>query len=387
MKDSLLTQMVSFALRMALGVILLFTGTYLIVNTISNTTSDRKPSYLKNQDTPRNSSDTAMISSLSLTQQGVELPPSGGSVGSSGEASKKASDGDKTAANLPSRPLTINHPPRPREDKETLGNSLKTRLLKTLKNEGWWEDELWIVHRWLEDPRTHYRAELVVRNSTFEEREDQYRKFLYPESIEDCLKMGQKYQNILKDIERTLSVSPSLLLALIKVESNFGQYPGQESLFNVFWSLALGDDPEVISQLKTPSDYPQAKMRERLKRRAMWARGQLRDLVFLYNRYGIDPLEAKASFAGAHGMVQFIPSSIRVFARDGDNDGKIDLNSFPDAAFSAAYYLKENGWNPKGSRQHKRKVLLTYNRSPFYADCVLDLADTLEARSARASLP
>jgi membrane-bound lytic murein transglycosylase B len=53
----------------------------------------------------------------------------------------------------------------------------------------------------------------------------------------------------------------------------------------------------------------------------------------------------EGSFAGAIGMPQFMPSSIRQFARDGNGDGKIDLRSSPeDAMQSIAQFLLEHGW-------------------------------------------
>ena len=54
----------------------------------------------------------------------------------------------------------------------------------------------------------------------------------------------------------------------------------------------------------------------------------------------------KGSYAGAMGAPQFIPSSYRTFAVDGDDDGLIDLfDNWNDIIMSVANYLKVNGWN------------------------------------------
>ena len=59
----------------------------------------------------------------------------------------------------------------------------------------------------------------------------------------------------------------------------------------------------------------------------------------LYNR------GTKGSWAGAVGMVQFIPSSFIKLAKDGDGDGIIDtVGSKMDAFASAANYLRESNW-------------------------------------------
>ena len=51
------------------------------------------------------------------------------------------------------------------------------------------------------------------------------------------------------------------------------------------------------------------------------------------------------SWAGAMGQMQFMPSTFRAHAVDGDGDGRIDLwNSLPDALYSAARYLSRAGW-------------------------------------------
>jgi membrane-bound lytic murein transglycosylase B len=53
----------------------------------------------------------------------------------------------------------------------------------------------------------------------------------------------------------------------------------------------------------------------------------------------------KASFAGALGQTQFMPSSILSYGRDFDGDGKINLWTDPvDALGSAANYLTAYGW-------------------------------------------
>jgi len=68
--------------------------------------------------------------------------------------------------------------------------------------------------------------------------------------------------------------------------------------------------------------------------------------TLLYSRQaGLDPLSLTGSFAGAVGMVQFMPGNIAKFAVDFDGDGRIDLrNSAADAIGSVASFLAGHGW-------------------------------------------
>lgn len=62
---------------------------------------------------------------------------------------------------------------------------------------------------------------------------------------------------------------------------------------------------------------------------------------------GLLPREAmQASWAGALGQPQFMPSSVLRFARDGDGDGRADIQgSVADTLASIAAYLAHHGWD------------------------------------------
>jgi len=79
--------------------------------------------------------------------------------------------------------------------------------------------------------------------------------------------------------------------------------------------------------------------------RTCFFRGELEQFLLLAREQKISPLAPKGSYAGAIGIPQFMPGSVRRYAVDFDGDGAIDLRrSAPDAIGSVANFLKEHGW-------------------------------------------
>lgn len=80
-------------------------------------------------------------------------------------------------------------------------------------------------------------------------------------------------------------------------------------------------------------------------RRSAFFRSQLLDALTLIEAGHVTAAEMKGSWAGAMGQMQFMPSTYRRYAVDGDNNGQINLwNSLPDALHSAGNYLQQAGW-------------------------------------------
>ena len=102
------------------------------------------------------------------------------------------------------------------------------------------------------------------------------------------------------------------------------------------------------------------------------------------------------SWAGALGHMQFMPTTFLAYARDGDGDGKRDLiGSIPDAMASAGSYLKAIGWR-RGYRWG-REVLLPakfdysqtgwHQSQPLRTWSQLGLTDVLGSRLTLTDLP
>ncbi len=89
-------------------------------------------------------------------------------------------------------------------------------------------------------------------------------------------------------------------------------------------------------------------------RRADYFRDELADFLLYTRDSKLDALALRGSFAGAIGIPQFMPGSIRRFAVDFDGDAVIDLRASPaDAIGSVARFLAEHGWR-SGEPTHFR---------------------------------
>jgi lytic murein transglycosylase len=81
---------------------------------------------------------------------------------------------------------------------------------------------------------------------------------------------------------------------------------------------------------------------------------------------GVPRADMRASWAGAMGLTQFMPSEYFVHTHDLDGDGRVDIfRSVPDALASAARQLKGKGWVPGQTWGYEVRV-------PAVADCSLE---------------
>jgi membrane-bound lytic murein transglycosylase B len=72
---------------------------------------------------------------------------------------------------------------------------------------------------------------------------------------------------------------------------------------------------------------------------------ELEQFLLLAREESLDPRKPVGSYAGAMGAPQFMPTSLRSFAVDGDGDGHRDLwNNWADVFASIANYFVQHGW-------------------------------------------
>jgi membrane-bound lytic murein transglycosylase B len=124
-------------------------------------------------------------------------------------------------------------------------------------------------------------------------------------------------------VEDKFDIEKELLLSLMGIETNFGTYVGKM---------------DILSSLATLS-YDQ--------RRTEFFTNELIILLKLIDSNQINYKTLYGSWAGAFGFFQFMPSTIKNFAFDYNNDNYIDLKNSEDSYASAANYLKSIGWKKK----------------------------------------
>jgi membrane-bound lytic murein transglycosylase B len=113
-------------------------------------------------------------------------------------------------------------------------------------------------------------------------------------------------------------------------------------------------------------------------RKSGWAYTELKALLTYARREGIDPTSINGSYAGAMGIAQFMPSNVLAYAKDGDQDGRVDLFNHADAITSIASYLKHYGWKPGLTEKAAGKVVYHYNHSKYYVNTVLKITKQLK---------
>lgn len=147
-------------------------------------------------------------------------------------------------------------------------------------------------------------------------------KFLTKTRVAAGTRYWAQHEKQLRRAEIEYGVPAEVILGILGVETAYGQNTGSFRVVDALATIAF-DGP----------------------RRQDYFREELKELLLLARDSGLDPLDIKGSYAGAMGLPQFMPSSIRRWAVDFDRDGKIDLaNSAADAIGSIASYLSANGW-------------------------------------------
>ena len=164
-----------------------------------------------------------------------------------------------------------------------------------------------------------------------------------------------KHRDALSREEKAYGVPAEIIVAIIGVETSYGGYTGKHRVLDALYTLAF----------RYPrSGNPQRAAYE--QRRELFFRDELAQLFALGREEKLDITTLIGSYAGAMGMGQFMPSSYREFAVDGDGDGRRDLfNSVDDVFASVANYFRKKGgerggWVPGGPVVARAELQIGY---------------------------
>lgn len=211
------------------------------------------------------------------------------------------------------------------------------------------------------------------------EHSNMYVSFARESSVRQAFACLQDNADLFSRAERRFGVSRHVLAALLFVETHCGRNLGESLIIERLVRVAsVAEQRNIEFNLASYDRANHEEVLQRLKQRAAYLEEtfypEVRALFETARVKNVGVFELRGSSAGAFGIPQFLPSSYLRFGIDADGDGKVSLFEFPDAVFSAAFYLKSFGWIEPLTVQEKRAVLWNYNRSDAYGDAVLKLA-------------
>ncbi len=150
-----------------------------------------------------------------------------------------------------------------------------------------------------------------------------YRKlFLSDSRIDEGVKFWQDHAQLLAEAQRRYGVPAEIIVAIIGVETRYGQHIGKHRVLDALYTLAF--------------DYPA---------RSVFFQKELANYLLLCREEHLNPADLLGSYAGAMGMPQFMPSSFRNYAADFDRDGHRDIwHNDADVIASIANYFAKHHW-------------------------------------------
>lgn len=152
-----------------------------------------------------------------------------------------------------------------------------------------------------------------------------------------------QHRQFLAKLTQQYGVPAHYLIAFWGLETNFGGYKGKIPTIAALTTLACD------------------------QRRSAYFSDELVQALLLLERENLTPEKMIGSWAGAMGHTQFMPTAYMKYAKDGDDDGKVDLwDNELDALASAANFLQNLGW--KAGYRWGREVLLPENFDYQLAD-------------------
>jgi membrane-bound lytic murein transglycosylase B len=177
-----------------------------------------------------------------------------------------------------------------------------------------------------------------------------YRKiFLKEPRIKAGVQFWYENAETLVAVEKETGVPAAIIVAIIGVETQYGQHTGHYRVIDALSTLAFAYPP-----------------------RSQFFRSELENFLLLCREEHIDPLTPTGSYAGAMGMPQFMPSSYRHYAVDFNQDKHHDIWHDPsDVIASIANYFVQHQWQkgqaiaiPVEATGEKYKTILNVDLKP-----------------------
>jgi len=251
-------------------------------------------------------------------------------------------------------------------------------LIYRLSQEGF---DFEFLSKLFSDSRAGFLPAVTIISLFPNEIPERYTRFLTPESILLSKKFLNHNLKTLREMEKRFQVDKEVAVAILLIESRFGENIGRYRVIPTLASIALMDSPQNIRKncdtfREMDPEVTCEWIESRSRRRAEWAYQELKCFLNIIRQEKVDPLEVFGSHAGAMGMAQFIPSSYLNYALSEESLEKW-LFSREEAIFSIGNYLRSHGWKRDLSIQKKKQILFSYNRSAPYVETVMKVSQKI----------
>lgn len=208
--------------------------------------------------------------------------------------------------------------------------SAQNFIHKMVKEHHFNQDELLFIFSKIEltvADKTQKKTKKIKKPKSQPMAWDKYKGlFLTQSRIQNGAKFWRDNLATLKRAESTYNVPIEIIVAILGVETSYGQKKGTHPTLETLVKRAFGN-----------------------YRRRNFYKKELESFLLMSRENALPPLAIKGSYAGAMGYPQFIASSYRHYAVDFNQDGKIDLFSNPiDAIGSIANYFDKHQWHDFG---------------------------------------
>jgi len=150
--------------------------------------------------------------------------------------------------------------------------------------------------------------------------------FLTEKTIGKGVQFWRANRVALQRAEDRFGVPQEYILGIIGVETRYGGNVGKNRAIDALAAMGFNNP-----------------------RRGKYFQKELESYLLMTRRTGLDPLKPMASYAGALGLCQFMPSNINRYGVDFDGRGGINLWTPQDAIASVANYFSKHGWQRGGT--------------------------------------
>lgn len=206
-----------------------------------------------------------------------------------------------------------------------------------------------------------YNRKVISRDRSQKSFKLSLQQFIQRRAPKSTIALGRKHMQsnarLLQQIEKRYGVQGEVLIAIWGLESGFGRFMGNISLFSSLPTLAYDC------------------------RRSDFFTNELMAALTIAERRQMSIPEMKGAWAGEIGQTQFLASSYVRYAVDFDGNGRPDLmRSRADVLASTANFLRKHGWRPgkdwsQGTRNFQ--VLRDWNRASVYQKTIAYMATEL----------